>query len=67
MTIDIEEDERQMLLLALAELSLQRPGWLHACETLALKFDNKQPDGRAQLFDQFRRNHSNVIAEKLSA
>jgi hypothetical protein len=65
-TIRITEEERQMVLLALAELSIARPGWISSLEEIALKMDNKTEDGRAEMFDQFRRNHSNPLAEKLS-
>jgi hypothetical protein len=35
----LDEADRQMLLLALARLSIERPGWDHALNLLALQFD----------------------------
>ena len=65
-TIHLEEDERQAVLLALAELSIARPGWLHMLEIIALKMDNRAPDGKAEVFEAFRLNHSNALAKKLA-
>jgi hypothetical protein len=65
-TVVYDEAQRQVVLLALAELSIARPGWLEALEEIALKMDNKTAEGRAEMFDQFRRNHSNPLAEKLA-
>lgn len=48
------EADRQMVLLALAHLSVERPGWEPALHTLALQIDN-QSEGRALMFDEFRR------------
>jgi len=48
MNFDIEESDRQMILLALAILALQRPGWLYATGLVAEKFSGKE------MFDQFR-------------
>jgi hypothetical protein len=48
------EEERQMTLLALAELSLARPGWDFALNALACKTDNVSADGRAITYDEFR-------------
>jgi len=47
------EPERQMLLLALATLSLERPGWDEYLNTIAAKMDNIN-GGRAALYDQYR-------------
>lgn len=53
-TIAISEEERQMLILALALLSLARPGWDYAANEVALKFDNND-NGRAMMYDDMRR------------
>jgi hypothetical protein len=53
MVVEIGEEERQMVLLALAHLSIERPGWDHALNEIALLIDNGR-DGRALLYDQFR-------------
>jgi len=54
MKIEIDEEHRQMMILALAHLSVERPGWDHALNELALKMDNVE-DGRATMYDQFRK------------
>lgn len=53
MQVELEEGERQMCLLALAKLAVERPGWDYALNRLALKMDNAK-DGRAVMFDQFK-------------
>ena len=53
MTVEIDEAQRQMLLLALARLSVDRPGWDYALNEIARKIDNVT-DGRSVLFDRFR-------------
>ena len=52
----IHEEERQMMLLALAKLSLERPGWDDALNRFACKHDNVK-DGRAVMYDEFRKIH----------
>lgn len=54
MQIEIEEGERQLMLMALAYLSLIRPGFDFALNNLALKMDNNKA-GRGVLYDAFRR------------
>ncbi len=54
MKVVLEEEERQAVLLALAQLSLERPGWDYLLSNIALKMDNILPSGRPQLYDQFR-------------
>jgi hypothetical protein len=53
--LEIEEGDRQMILLALAKLSLERPGWDAALNELALKMDNRDTKGRAEMYDNFRK------------
>jgi hypothetical protein len=53
-TITITESQRQLILLALAKLSLARPGWHYATQETALLMDTKLDDGRAQRFEAFR-------------
>jgi len=50
-----DEIDRQLLLLALAKLSLERPGFDYALNRFALKYDNG--DKRAEMYDQFREMH----------
>ena len=52
--IEITEAERQMMILALAHLSVERPGWDFALNRLALKMDNTD-GGRAEMYDLFRK------------
>jgi hypothetical protein len=56
--IQLEEDQRQMVLLALAKLSIERPGWLDAIEELALRMDNRDPQGHPEMLYVFRRIHA---------
>jgi len=55
-TLELDESDRQMVLMALAHLSVERPGWTHALNTIALQIDS-QRDGRAVMFDEFREMH----------
>lgn len=40
MTLELDEGQRQMTLLALAELALSRPGFDHSLREIAEKMDN---------------------------
>jgi hypothetical protein len=51
--VTLEEGNRQMTILALAVLSIERPGWLDALERIALLMDN-QVDGKPQMFHTLR-------------
>lgn len=53
MTVEFSEEERQIVLQALAQLAVARPGWDNVLNQIALKMDNNQ-EGRAQMFDGFR-------------
>lgn len=64
-TFKLHEEQRQLILLALAELSIARPGWVNCLEEIAILMDNRSVDGRAQLFEQFRANHFNHVTEIL--
>jgi hypothetical protein len=57
-TVTIDEGQRQMLLLALAKLSIERPGWHWTLGELAALFSTAPSiqDGR-ELFEQFRDIH----------
>jgi len=62
--VTLDESQRQLVLMALAWLSLQRQGFDYALNEIALKLDNAYvasnreaiPDGsrRAKLYDEFR-------------
>jgi hypothetical protein len=62
LSLELDEAERQMLLLALAHLSVERPGWDDALNRIACKIDNIT-DGRAVLYEEFaslRRDQSSL-------
>ncbi len=54
--VTIEEGERQTTLLALAELSLRRPGWLDHLERIADKFSGRK------MFNGFRETSADIIS-----
>ena len=56
LNVTIKEENRQIILLALAELSLRRPGWFDAIERIADKF------GGREMFEGFRETSSDVIS-----
>lgn len=58
MTIEIEEDERQLLILALALTSLLRPGWEPMCREKAVKLSG------GGMFDEFRLYNTNLKYEQ---
>jgi hypothetical protein len=49
----VEEGERQAILLALAHLSIERPGWEVMLREIAMKMDN-EVQGKPQMFEHFR-------------
>jgi hypothetical protein len=59
-TIDLEEGNRQMILLAIAELALSRPGWDWTLGELA-----KQLGGEEMFADLKRLNADRVKAERM--
>jgi hypothetical protein len=63
--IEIEEGDRQLILLALAVLGLQRPGFDHALRAIARQL----PDARAEeMYDAFRAsNDDQDLARELAA
>lgn len=54
------EEERQMMILSFARLSIERPGWDYALNLLSLKWDDDEDD-RARMYDQFRDIHKDDI------
>lgn len=54
--VSIDESDRQAILLALAKLSLERPGWLDMLTRIACKMDNNA-NGKAEMLEQFRKIH----------
>jgi Lar family restriction alleviation protein len=51
-SVTVQDDERQMILLALAELSLSRPGWHWTLGNLADRFSGRE------MFEGFRQTSS---------
>lgn len=51
--LELDEADRQMVLLALARLSIARPGWAIALKKIALQIDDER-EGSAVMFEQFR-------------
>lgn len=64
-TMLLNEADRQTVLLALARLSVERPGWEDYLHTLALQIDS-QRDGRALMFDDFRALRANRVSSQES-
>jgi hypothetical protein len=52
--LKIDECQRQMLILALAKLSIERPGWNYALAKIAVKIDNIRPDGGCEMYEKFK-------------
>jgi len=55
----LEESERQAVLMALAHLAVERPGWDYMLNRIALRIDNGTT--RAELYDQFRDLRAQVL------
>jgi len=51
----LREESRQTILLAIAELSLRRPGWLYHLGQIADEFDGRE------MFDGFRETSADII------
>lgn len=57
--LTLDEMERQMILLAIAELALSRPGWDYSLQLIAVRLQG------AAMFDAFKRaNADRVKAER---
>src|ERR1017187_6197328 len=52
--VSIDEEQRQLVLLALATLALERPGFDYALTNIALLIDNHRPDGAAEMYEGFK-------------
>ncbi len=55
-TLRIDEEQRQLLLMALAHLAVERPGWDCALTEIAARIDN-HVDGKAELYEKFKQLH----------
>ena len=51
--MNLTEGDRQLVLLALAVLALESPGFDCALNEIAKQIDNVQ-DGRAEMYDRFK-------------
>ena len=51
--LELEESDRQLVLLALAVLSLESPGFDDALNRIAVRIDNVEKD-RGVMYDSFR-------------
>jgi len=55
MTLELTEEERQIVLLALARLSIERPGWDFALNEIAKRIDQVHPRfQRGVTYEAFR-------------
>lgn len=52
-TVTVDDGQRQMIIMALADLSMKHPGFDYACNEIACLIDNVV-DGRARMYDDFR-------------
>lgn len=59
--IDIEEEDRQVILLALAHLAVERPGWDNYLRTVAAKMD----DDHLSLYHGFKSTAVPPVQTKL--
>lgn len=63
MTLDLDESDRQLVLLALAVLSLRSPGLDYALNRVACRIDNVE-SGRAEMYEAFRAARRDVEAKQ---
>lgn len=58
-TIELDESQRQMVLMALAHLAMERPGWDYALMEIANKIDNeRKKDGLPEMYMEFKNLHA---------
>lgn len=57
----LDESNRQMILMALAHLAVERPGWEWTLSELAKTLDNVSADGRPETFDQLKLYHQQEV------
>lgn len=58
LNVTVPEEERQSILLALAELSLRRPGWLDHLGHVADRFHGRE------MFDGFRETSADIVTPR---
>ncbi len=66
-TIQIDESQRQLIILALAKLSMERPGWTNMLNETALLMDPPNEQGDSKMFTNFRHIWVSPLVEKLTA
>ena len=57
MIIELNESDRQAVILALANLAVERPGWNYMLTRIALKMDNDR-GGKPQMYEEFKKTHA---------
>lgn len=62
--VSIDESQRQMILLALAHLAVERPGWKYALGETAKSMD-EVVQGEPSLFSQFYDLRSKQVSDSL--
>ena len=55
--LELDEGDRQLVLMALAHLAVERPGWEHWCENVAGPIDAKDEAGGPKLMREFAKMH----------
>lgn len=65
-TLTIDESQRQLLLMALAMLAVERPGFNEALAEIAIKVDNNVR-GKAKMFEAFKELRSPPAGEVAGA
>ena len=63
--VQLSEEERQLIVLALAKLSVARPGWDDVLNRIALKMDRPTGEGRASMYDDFRKLDRDTFWHKI--
>lgn len=58
-TLRIEEGQRQTMLLALAHLAVERPGWDYMLKGIAAKMDNEG----CPMYEEFKQLHSERVID----
>ena len=56
--VTIDEEQRQLILMALAHLAVERPGLDDALERIAMQTDDVGPDLGPAMYRQFKRLHA---------
>jgi hypothetical protein len=63
-TLVLTESDRQLVLMALAALSLEKPEWDEDLNRLALRFENAHGDPpRAGLYDELRKMRAAALED----